>query len=488
MNFNLIAAILSTMSLTAGAALAAPFLLAVYYGEPMGGADFLLVMLICLIISFEFKRRGKNLNPETTSLVVREGIAITGLGWILMSLLGMLPYLFSGYMTPLDCFVESVSGFSGTGATVIEDVEVLPRSMLLWRSLTNWIGGLGIIVIFMAILPQMGRSAMYMFRAESSGPTKDRQLPRIRDNAKALFLIYVSFTAACVLAYMLCGLGWFSALNHGLTTIATGGFSIYNDGINVYNNPALEICMVFFMLLSSGSFAMYVVAWRKGWHVIRQNTEFRVYLILNVAAVLFIISDLLIEMGMGVLDALRYTIFHVASISSTTAFVTYDFDSWPAFSKGILLLLMFMGGCAGSTAGGLKISRMVLLVKMLHSIVQQKLHPQMVYQVKMNGQVVPEDVLFSAARFFFAYVMVDIIFAAFMIFDGIPMVEAVSVAVSTLGSVGPGFGLEGAMSTYALLPPASKAFACIVMFLGRLEIFTVIALFTPEFWRRRKGW
>lgn len=488
MNFNLIAAVLSTMSLTAGAALAAPLVLALYYEEGVGGADFLLVMLVCLIISFELKRRGKGLDPETTTLTVREGIAVTGLGWIMMSLLGMLPYLFSGYMTPLDCFVESVSGFSGTGATVIEDVEALPRSILLWRSLTNWIGGLGIIVIFMAILPQMGRGAMYMFRAESSGPTKDRQLPRIRDNAKALFLIYVSFTSACALVYGFCGMGWFSAWNHALTTIATGGFSIYNDGINVYNNPALEVCMAFFMLISSGSFAMYVVALRRGKRAILQNTEFRVYLLLNVAAAALIVIDLWVEMGMGMLEGLRYTVFHVASISSTTAFVTYDFDGWPAFSKGILLLLMFMGGCAGSTAGGLKISRVVLLVKMLQAIAWQKLHPQMVAQVKMNGQVVPEEVLFSVARFFFAYLMVDVIFAIVMILDGIPMLEAVSVAVSTLGSVGPGFGIEGAMSTYALLPSASKAFACLVMFLGRLEIFTVIALFMPEFWRRRQGW
>ena len=488
MNLNLIAAVLSTMSLTAGAALAAPFLLAVCYGEPMGGANFLLVMLICLILSFELKRRGKNIDPEVTTLGVREGIAVTGLGWLMMSLLGMLPYLFSGYMTPLDCFVESVSGFSGTGATVIEDVEILPKSILLWRSLTNWIGGLGIIVIFMAILPQMGRGAMYMFRAESSGPTKDRQLPRIRDNAKALFLIYVVFSIICALVYMLCGLSWFSALNHALTTIATGGFSIYNDGITAYESPALEFCMAFFMILSSASFAMYVTAWRQGCRVIWQNTEFRVYLAVVAGAAFLIALDLCVETDMDVWDVARYSVFHVASISSTTAFVTYDFDAWPAFSKCIMLILMFMGGCAGSTSGGLKISRMVLLVKMVQSVVRQKLHPQMVYQVRMNGRVVPEEVLFSVARFFFAYMMVDVAFAAVLIFDGVSMTEAVSVAVSTLGSVGPGFGLEGAMSSYALLSPISKAAACVVMFLGRLEIFTVIALFTPEFWSRKKGW
>ncbi len=486
MNFKLIIYVLSTMSLTAGAALVPPLILAKYYGEPTGGADFLVSILICLLVSFELRSSGEINEDDVPSL--REGIAITGLGWLMLSVLGMLPYFLSGYMQPLDCFVESVSGFTGTGATVVEDLDIFPRSILLWRSLTNWIGGLGIIVIFMAILPQMKRGAMYMFQAEATGPTKDRQLPQIRNNAKALFGIYVFFTGSCMCAYMLFGLGWFEALNHALSTIATGGFSIYNDGVNFYHNPGLEFCMVFFMILSSGSFSMYLLAFRNGTWVIWKNTEFRVFLMILGTATVLIVVDLLIEMEMDWLEALRYTVFHVASLSSTTAFVTYDFASWPGFSRGILLILMFIGGCAGSTSGGLKVSRVVLLLKMVESIVWQKLHPQIIYHVKLNGRPVPDEVLYSAGRFFFAYLMIDILFAIWMTFDGVPFVEAVSVAISTMGNVGPGFGLDGAMSTYALLPTFSKVGACIVMILGRLEIFTVIALLMPEFWRRSKGW
>lgn len=485
MNISIVSSILGTLVLTAGAAMFLPLALAFFIGENEAIADFLVSMLLSLIIAFELKQRGKS---DAEHISVREGIAITGLGWLIVSVLGMLPYVFGGYMNVLDGFTESVSGFSGTGGTVLADIGVLPQSVVLWRSLTGWIGGLGIIVIFMAILPQFGRGGVYMFRAESVGPTEDRQLPKIRDNAKALFLLYLAFTVVCAFFYALFGMDIFSAVNHALSTIATGGFSTRNEGVAAWQNPALEFCMAFFMLVASGSFSMYLAAGRHGINRILKNTELRVYLSIVGVAVLMIFLDLIIEMHMEIFSALRYSLFHVASISSTTAFVTYDFDDWPPFSKGILLLLMFVGGCAGSTSGGLKVSRVVLLVKLVQSILRQKLHPQMIAHVKLNGQIVPDEVMFGVARYFLAYIIVDIIFAAVMIMNGIPLVESVSVSVSTMGSVGPGFGLSGAMSTYENLPAVSKIFACFVMFLGRLEIFTVIVMFTPEFWRRKKGW
>lgn len=485
MNLAVVSSMLGTLAFATGCAMFFPLLLAVYYHEIHGIGTFMVGWLICLCIAFELKNRG---HLDADSLSVREGVAITGVGWVLVSGLGMFPYFFGGYLGFLDSIVESVAGFSGVGATVIGDVEALPRSVLLWRSLTNWVGGLGIIVIFMAILPQFGRGAMYMFRAESTGPTNERQLPRIRDNAKALFFMYVIFSFSCTVVYLFCGLDWFTALNHALTTIATGGFSTFNDGVLSIDNIWLEGWMAFFMVLSGGSFAMYVMAWRMGVRTIGRNTEFCTYLGIMIAAVGLVFGDLLLETDMGLLDSFRYTVFHVASISSTTGFVLHDFDQWPAFSKGILLLLMFLGGCAGSTSGGLKISRIVLLVKMVRAIIWQKLYPQMVHQVRLNGHLVPDEVLFSVARFFFAYVLVDAIFAFFMVFDGLSMVDAVSVSIATMGSVGPGFGIAGAMSTYELLPDISKIAACLVMFLGRLEIFTVIALFLPEFWSKRRGW
>ena len=421
-------------------------------------------------------------------LTLREGVAVTGLAWILASALGATPYIAGGWLGGLDAFLEAVSGFTGAGATVITCISELPQSILLWRSLTHWVGGLGIIVIFMAILPQGSRGAVYMFRAESTGPTHDRQMPKIRDNAKALFSVYVALTFLCALVYALCGLTPFVAVNHAMTTIATGGYSVYNDTVKEYGNLWLELAMSFFMVISSGSFAMYVLAWRHGARTIFYNTEFRVYLWLIGIAALLISIDLALEMQMDPFSSIRYAVFHVASLSSTTGFVSHDFDTWPPFAKGLLLMTMFLGGCAGSTAGGLKVSRIILLVKMVQSILQQKLHPQMISPVKMNGQIIPDEVLFGVARFFFAYVVMDILFAFVMLADGIDLINAISVSVSTMGSVGPGFGIEGATSTYALLPDMSKAFACIFMFLARLEIFTVLAMLTPEFWSTKKGW
>lgn len=246
--------------------------------------------------------------------------------------------------------------------------------------------------------------------------------------------------------------------------------------------------MTFFMVISSGSFAMYVVAFRRGTHIIIKNTEFRIYLWIIFIAALIISIDLFVEMNMDIFTAIRYAGFHVASMSSTTGFVAVDFDKWPPLSKGFLMMTMFLGGCAGSTAGGLKVARIVLLFKMLNIIVMRKIHPQSVAYVKMNGQAVDDEIVFGAARFFFAVVIMDIAFAFIMMFDGIDFINSVSVSVSTMASVGPGFGIEGATSGYSLLPSLSKLFACVFMFLSRLEIFVVLALLSPSFWHSSKNW
>ncbi|MBR2215809.1 MAG: TrkH family potassium uptake protein [Selenomonadaceae bacterium] len=485
MNLRVVSSMLGTLTFATGCAMFFPLLLAMYYREADGVGTFLVGWLICLCISFELKRYGK-FNQDRLS--VREGVAITGLGWILVSALGTFPYLFGGYLGLLDSAVESVAGFSGVGATVIGDMESLPRSVLLWRSLSNWVGGLGIIVIFMAILPQLGRGAMYLFRAESTGPTSERQLPRIRDNAKALFIIYVVLSALCTVVYCLCGLDWFAAVNHALTTIATGGFSTYNTGVLAVDNYWLEAWMTFFMVVSGGSFALYVTAWRSGREKIWQSDEFRAYLFIMLAAALMILADLLVETDLDILSAFRYAFFHVASITSTTGFVLHDFDTWPGFSKGLLIVLMFLGGCAGSTSGGLKISRVILLVKMVRSVLWQKLYPLRMHEVYMNGRQVHPEILLGVARFFFAYMLVDIGFALWLMLGGLSMVDGVSVSIATMGSVGQGFGIAGAMSSYELLPTFGKIGAIFVMFLGRLEIFTVLALFLPEFWSKKRGW
>ena len=486
MNKRIVSGLLGYLTLFCGAAMIPPFVLAAIEREFDGAAAFLLSIFLCLAATFELERFGGLQGKDNVG--VREGIAITGLGWLLISVLGLVPYFAGGYLNLLDSLIESFSGFSGTGATVIDDVEILPRSILLWRSLTNWVGGLGIVVIFMAILPQFGRGGMYILKAETTGPTKDRQMPRIRDNAKGLFMIYVALTSICAVAYFLCGLDTFTAINHAMTTIGTGGFGVFNGTVNEYGNEYLEWCMAFFMLIASGSFAMYLVAIRKGTGVIWRNTEFRTYLTIIFVATLVIAVDLVIQMETTPMTAIRSAFFHATSLGSTTGFVAHNFDAYPPISKIFMTLLMFLGGCAGSTAGGLKVARIILLFKFVALIVRQKLHPNLIGQVKLSGQPIDEDVVHSAAKFFFAVVVMDISFAAVMMFDGIGFVNAISVSVSTMASVGPGFGLAGATSTYALLPDLSKLFACAFMFLSRLEIFTVLALCSPSFWQASKNW
>lgn len=416
-------------------------------------------------------------------LSVREGIAITSLSWILVTFLGMLPYVFGGYLNILDGILECISGLSGTGATVITDIEVLPQSLLVWRSLTHWLGGLGIIVIFIALFPQFGHGIVHMMDAESTGPTSDRMLPRVRQMAKALFTVYVVLTTAATVALMACGLDFLTALEHAFSTIATGGFSTYNDSVAHFGSPIIEGVLALFMILSSANFSIYVAAWRKGIGVIFRDTEFRLYVALVLGAAALMSLNLIYGASYDPLEAVRETFFQAASISSSTGFVSADFDQWPSFSKGILLFLMFCGGCAGSTAGGLKVTRLMLLMKTMRSVVQQKLSPRSVVQVHSNGEDYNEEILYGVARFFVAYVILDILWTVLFIGDGVPTLDAIGLSVSTMGSCGPAFGTVGPTCTYAELPVFSKVIVCISMLLGRLEMFPVLALLMPSFWR-----
>lgn len=433
----------------------------------------------CIGVTLQYRRK-----TAVDNLSVREGIAITSLSWILVTFLGMLPYLLGGYLDLLDAVLECISGLSGTGATVLDDIEALPRSILLWRSLTHWLGGLGIIVIFIALFPQFGHGIVHMMDAESTGPTSDRMLPRIRQMAKALFTVYVAFTTAATIALMFCGLDFLDALDHAFSTIATGGFSTYNDSVAHFNSPLVEGCLIFFMVISSANFSIYVAAWKKGFQVILKDTEFRLYIGLVLAATALMSLNLMAQAGYEPLLALRQTAFQAASISSSTGFVSADFDQWPSFSKGILLFLMFCGGCAGSTAGGLKVTRLMLLFKTMRSVVRQKLAPHSVIEVHANGEEYNEEILYGVARFFVAYVILEVIWTILFISTGVPTLDAIGLSVSTMGSCGPAFGTVGPTCTYAALPVFSKIVVCISMLLGRLEMFPVLALLMPSFWRR----
>lgn len=455
-----------------------------FYNREASVVSFFVASLLAGSAGLFMISKGK---VQVDSLSQREGIAITGLGWIMATALGMLPYVSGGYLGFLDGLFESISGFTGTGATVFPTLHDVPQSILFWRMMTHWFGGLGIIVIFIAILPQAGASAVYMYNAEGAGPTDERVLPRLRDMTKALFKIYLVFTALAALAYFLCGLSPFQALAHAMSTIGTGGFSTYDDNAMHFDNVWLEGWMTFFMVLAGGNFALYYRVWRKGPHVLLYNTEFKAYLGILCTAALLILLDLVFSQAVQPGEALRYASFQVGSIS-TTGFVSTDFEQWPPFAKGVLLLLMLGGGCAGSTASGMKISRLVMLVKGAWAIVRQKIYPRLVTPVRMNGAKVDAEIMTRVSQFFFLYVMFIVLWAFLLTADGISTFDAIGLSVTTMGNIGPAFGIAGATQTYAGLSDFTKTVLCLSMLFGRLEVLTLLVMCRPSFWRATTRW
>ena len=460
-----------------------PFAMALFYGED-SITGFVVALGLSASVGIVLQANGQ---ANTENLSIREGIAITGLGWGLATGLGMLPYVCGGYLNALDAVFESISGFTGTGATVFATLQGLPQSILFWRMMTHWFGGLGIIVIFIALLPQTGQSSVYMYNAETTGPTQDRVLPRLRDMTKALFQMYMMFTGLAAVVYMLCGLGPYDALTHAMSTIGAGGFSIYDESAMHFQNPAFEWSMTFFMIVAGGNFGLYYRIWQKGPGVIKRNSEFKAYMLILLTAMVLIFANLLYTMPYSPGEALRYAAFQVGSIS-TTGFVSADFDQWPAFSKGILLMLMISGGCAGSTAGGMKVARVVLLVKNAWAVVSQKLAPRQLIEVRMNGSRVSEETLLRVGQFFFLYIFFIVFWAFLLTWDGVEIFDAIGISVTTMGSVGPAFGIAGATCTYAGLSVFSKSILCVAMLLGRLEMFTLLVMLTPDFWQKGNRW
>lgn len=472
--------VLGKLSLACTGALVLPLGVALYYGEASGTA-FLTAMALGAVCGLGLQAAGK---VPQTALTVREGIAITSLGWILVTLVGAVPYAVGKYLSVLDSIFECISGLSGTGATVITDIEALPQSILVWRAETHWLGGLGIIVIFLALFPQFARGVVQLFNAESTGPTTERSVPRITEMAASLFYVYALFTALATGILYLCGLPLLVALEHAFATIATGGFSPYNTSVAYLNSPLIEGWLIFFMILSSANFGMYVAAWKRGVSLILKDTEFRCYLLLVVGSTVLMTANLVYAAGWTSGYALRETLFQAVSLSSSTGFVSYDFEQWPSFCKFILLALMFVGGCAGSTAGGLKVIRFLLLWKMGRTLLQKIRYPRRVIHIRVNGAEVLPHVVQGVARFFVIYVTLDLLWTFLLVCDGLPVFDSLALCISAMGSCGPGFGLFGATSTCADLPVLSKCVISLAMLMGRLESLPVLALLVPAFWQK----
>ncbi len=421
---------------------------------------------------------------ETVAINPREAIAVVTLGWFAIPAFGAIPFILDGsLLNPVDAFFESVSGFTTTGSSVLTDIEANSKALLYWRSLTQWLGGMGIIVLFIAILPQLGVGARHLFRSEVPGPITESLKPKLKHTSAILWKIYASLTAAMVLLLMIAGMGYFDSICHALACMASGGFSTKNASVAYWDSTAIDIIVTFFMMLAGVNFGLYYALVRGRIRDFFSNPEFKVYIAINLISIVLISIDIL-GRHPNLLDALKYSAFQTLSISTTTGFVTDNFDLYPSFSKFLMVFLMFVGGSAGSTAGGLKVSRLMILFKAAYSEVYKAFQPHAVIAVKIGDQPIDPAIIRSVLVFFglfiFAFVIGTLIMAAF----GLDMATASTSVVATLANIGPGLGLVGAVQNYAFIPWGGKLILSLLMIIGRLELFTVLVLLIPDFWKR----
>jgi len=415
----------------------------------------------------------------------REGMAIVALGWIGAGFVGAMPFYLSGALPSfVDCVFESVSGFTTTGASVLTDIEAQPHGLLMWRSLTHWLGGMGIIVLALAILPFLGVGGMQLYKSEVPGPTPDKLKPRIKDTAMLLWKVYVLLTAAQTLLLMFGGMNLFEALCHTFGTMATGGFSTKNASIAYYDSVYIQTVITVFMLIAGANFTLHYHLLRGRPMVFWRDPEFRfyigVFLLFTTLSVLSVTGVNYQSIG----EAIRYCSFQVASIMTTTGYATADYELWTPLPQALLLMLMFLGGSAGSTGGGMKCMRIILLMKHSSRELFRLVHPRAVTRIKLGGKTVSQEVMGSVWGFFLLYLGLFIVSSFIMAALGVDVVTSFASVAACIGNIGPGLGGVGPTDNYAHIPWLGKWLLIFCMLLGRLEIYTVIILLVPEFWRK----
>lgn len=422
---------------------------------------------------------------EITELGKREGYLIVTLGWFVMAIFGAIPFLLHGSVSNYtDAFFETMSGFTTTGATILSDIEVLPQGLLFWRSLTQWLGGMGIIVLSLAILPLLGIGGMQLFAAEVPGVTKDKIHPRVKETAKRLWGIYVILTAAQTLLLMVGGLNFFDAINHSFTTMATGGFSTKNASIAYYTSPYVQYIFILFMFFAGMNFTLHYLSFHGKFNYFKENTEFKYYLGFTLVATLFVVIIHLPHVNFHYEEAVRQSLFHVVSLTTTTGYVTSDFENWAPYSRMIFFVLLFIGGCAGSTGGGIKFVRHIVLFKNSWAELKRLIHPRAVIPVKFNGKAVNSEVISNVQAFFIFYILVFVLGSIIISLLGVDFVTAIGATATCVGNIGPGIGTVGPVSNFSHLPEIVKWILSLFMVVGRLELFTVLIIISPAFWKK----
>ena len=479
MNYRMIGFVIGRILLTEAALLVLPMAVALVCGESL--VPFLLPAALLVLVGLAMGLR----TPKRTNLYARDGFAVVALAWVLMSVFGALPFVISGDIPNfVDAFFETVSGFTTTGATILQAVEPLSRSGLFWRSFTHWVGGMGVLVFVMAILPMTDGHGMHLMRAEVPGPTVGKLVSRMGDSAKILYSIYFVMTVIEIVLLLAGGMPWLDACIHAFGTAGTGGFSNRNLSVGAYNSVYFDVVIGVFMLLFGINFNLYYFLLIRRFKEVFRSEELRAYLGIVAAAVIAIAADILHIYG-TVGRSLRYAFFQVASIITTTGYATADFNLWPEFSRMILVILMFIGGCAGSTGGGMKVARIVMLCKTSLGDMRKMLHPNAVTTIRFEGKPLSDRTIRNMHLYLTVYLLIFTASTLLLSLERFDMVTTFTAVASCINNIGPGLEMVGPMGNFSAYSWASKLLLAFDMLVGRLEIFPMLLLFAPSIWKRR---
>ncbi len=484
MNYGMIVYILGTILKAEAILMSLPALVAFLCGE----GDLVPMLAAILIASgagllFTFKK------PKNTVIYAKEGFVVTALSWVVMSLVGALPFVLAGQIPSyIDAFFETVSGFTTTGASILTDVEGMSRGLLFWRSFTHWVGGMGVLVFLLAIVPLAGGRSVHIMRAESPGPVVGKLVPKVRDTAMILYGIYITMTVVLIALLLLGGMPLYDSAVHAFGTAGTGGFGIWGDSIAHYDSAYIDVVLSIGMVLFGVNFNIYYLLLMGKVKSILRSEELRWYLGIIAGATLLIAWNTLSRWG-GILQSLRYAFFQVASVITTTGFATADFNLWPELSRMLLLVLMLVGACAGSTGGGMKVSRLIIMLKSAKREISRMLHPRSVYTLQFEGKPLEDQTIHNVFTYFFILVFLVIASVLLVSLDNMDFDSTFSAVLACINNIGPGLGIVGPMGSYAALSPLSKLVLILDMLLGRLEIFPMLMLFAPSVWigKRRRG-
>lgn len=454
---------------------------AFYYGEPdvVAFLQSAAVTFLSGATSWSLTRKVKQ------DMIKREGYIVVTLVWVVISVFGGLPYLFSGAVTSFtDAFFETISGFTTTGASIFKDVEVLPHGILMWRSITHFLGGMGVVVLAVAILPYFGFGGMQLYSAEAAGVTHDKLHPRITQTAKSLWGIYMFLIGLEIFFLLIGGMPLFDSICHSFGTLASGGFSTKNASLAAYS-PYLQYVVIVFMILAGTNFTLFYFIWKNQYQKVRNNGEFQVYLRIIGVATLIIGVSLYFIHGMGVEESFRAALFQVTSIITSTGFATADYTIWHPALTFLIFLLMFSGACAGSTSGGIKIMRHHIMFRNSKLEFKRMIHPMAVIPLKIKGVVISKEIVYKVLAFVMMYMMIFSIGSILLTFFGMDIDSAMGASATTMGGIGPGLGTVGPISNYSEVHVAGKWVLSVLMLLGRLELFSVLILFSPAFWKNK---